>query len=97
MEVEKLDLVNIIEVNRIRELLLPHPDLASMFELIIIMGNNRLNEPERPALGIKKNLSNEDLSESDSDEEIEVKLESDSEDDDNFLSVITETGEAPSH
>ena len=96
MEVEKLDLVNIIEVNRIREILLPHPDLASMFELIIIMGNNRLNEPEPVAQRrSQKNLSNED--DSDSDEEIEVKLESDSEDDDNFLSAITETGEALSH
>tara|TARA_R110002012_G_scaffold64088_3_gene168560 strand:- start:1988 stop:2191 length:204 start_codon:yes stop_codon:yes gene_type:complete len=40
---EKLDIKNIIEVNRIRNILSSHPDLLSLFEIIIIMCNNRLN------------------------------------------------------
>ena len=44
MELEKLDITNIIEVAKIREILIKHPDLLSMFEIIIIMCNNRINQ-----------------------------------------------------
>ena len=43
MEIEKLDVANIIEIQKIREVLINHPDLLSMFELLVIMSNNRLN------------------------------------------------------
>ena len=41
---EKLDIINIIEVQEIRKLLIHHPDLLSMFEILILMCNNRLAE-----------------------------------------------------
>ena len=46
MEVEKLDLANVIEVAEIRKKLIHHPDLLSMFELLIIVANKRLNNEE---------------------------------------------------
>jgi hypothetical protein len=44
---EKLDIINIIEVQEIRKLLINHPDLLSMFEILIVMCNNRLEEQEQ--------------------------------------------------
>tara|TARA_R110000787_G_scaffold246143_1_gene351933 strand:+ start:343 stop:549 length:207 start_codon:yes stop_codon:yes gene_type:complete len=41
---EKLDLANVIEIDRIRKKLIDHPDLLSLFELLIIVANKRLNE-----------------------------------------------------
>tara|TARA_R110001592_G_scaffold109172_2_gene304618 strand:- start:940 stop:1167 length:228 start_codon:yes stop_codon:yes gene_type:complete len=41
---EFLDLANCMEIQRIREVLIKHPDLLSMFELLIIVCNKRLNE-----------------------------------------------------
>ena len=43
MDIEKLDIANIIEIERIRKILIKHPDLLSMFEILIIMCNNRIN------------------------------------------------------
>jgi hypothetical protein len=42
-ELEPLDLANVIEIQKIRELLVEHPDLLSMFEILIIMCNKQLN------------------------------------------------------
>lgn len=42
-ELEPLDLANVIEIQKIRELLVEHPDLLSMFEILIIMCNKKLN------------------------------------------------------
>tara|TARA_R100000388_G_C7204398_1_gene140222 strand:- start:452 stop:667 length:216 start_codon:yes stop_codon:yes gene_type:complete len=68
---EKLDVLNIIEIKRIREILINHPDLLSMFELLVIMSNNRLND-EKTAISfpIEENIEPQ-LSDhsSDSDEE----------------------------
>ena len=44
---EKLDIINIIEVQEIRKLLIHHPDLLSMFEILIVMCNNRLAQAEQ--------------------------------------------------
>jgi hypothetical protein len=44
--IEPLDLANVIEIQKIRELLIEHPDLLSMFEILIIMCNKKLNEDE---------------------------------------------------
>ena len=34
MDIEKLDICNIIEVQKIREILIEHPDLLSIFEIL---------------------------------------------------------------
>lgn len=65
---EKLDIHNIIEIDRIRKLLINHPDLLSMFEIIVIMANNRINQ--------EKIVNRMEL-----EENIEPDLSSDSEDD----------------
>lgn len=44
--IEKLDIANIIEVQKIREILINYPDLLSIFEILIIMSNNRINEED---------------------------------------------------
>ena len=44
MEVEKLDVKNIIEIQIIRSMLKDRPELLSIFEILLIMSNNRLNE-----------------------------------------------------
>ena len=43
---EHLDLDNVIEVERIREILEEYPDLLIMFETIISIVNIKLNEAE---------------------------------------------------
>jgi len=48
-EIELLDVKNIFEIERIRQLLQPHPDLLSLFEVLIIITNNRIND-EKPTL-----------------------------------------------
>lgn len=45
-EIEPLDLTNVIEIQKIRELLVNQPDLLSMFEILIIMCNKKLNQEE---------------------------------------------------
>jgi hypothetical protein len=45
-EIEPLDLVNVIEIQKIRELLIHHPDLLSMFEILILVCNKRINDAE---------------------------------------------------
>tara|TARA_R110002033_G_scaffold127774_1_gene169173 strand:+ start:386 stop:559 length:174 start_codon:yes stop_codon:yes gene_type:complete len=47
--IELLDVKNIFEIERIRQLLQPHPDLLSLFEVLIIITNNRIND-EKPTL-----------------------------------------------
>ena len=75
--IEKLDIANIIEIQRIRSILVEHPDLLSLFELLIIVSNKRLNAEEN---GEHKKLVSED-----SDEDIDFILHSDSEEE--FTSV----------
>mgnify|MGYP006974186584 FL=1 len=65
---EKLDTENIIEIDRIRKILRDHPDLLSMFEILVIIANNRINE--------EKTISKMEI-----EENIEPDLSSDSEDD----------------
>lgn len=65
---ENLDLVNCIEIQKIREILIHHPDLLSMFELLIIVCNKRIND-EKPVINIPI------------EENVEPVLSSDSEDD----------------
>ena len=66
---ENLDLLNVMEIQKIRSMLIHHPDLLSMFELLVIVCNKRLNEEKT----IVNNLPIEPNEEPD--------LSSDSEDD----------------
>ena len=43
---EPLDLSNVIEIQKIREILEEYPDLLIMFEMIINICNRKLNEAE---------------------------------------------------
>lgn len=71
MDVEKLDLANVIEVAEIRKKLIHHPDLLSMFELLIIVANKRLNneevvnqitiEPDEPEPNLSDHSSDDEL------------------------------------
>ena len=65
---ENLDLVNCIEIQKIREILIHLPDLLSMFELLILVCNKRIND-EKPVINIPI------------EENVEPELSSDSEDD----------------
>ena len=59
---EHLDLKNIIEVEKIRKILLPHPDLLSLFEILIIIANDRVND-EKPSVDLPLEINIEpDLS-----------------------------------
>jgi len=44
MECQNLDITNVIEVSKIRELLVNEPDLLSLFEILIIVCNRRINQ-----------------------------------------------------
>tara|TARA_R100000278_G_scaffold121158_1_gene104409 strand:- start:686 stop:913 length:228 start_codon:yes stop_codon:yes gene_type:complete len=70
MEVEKLDILNIIEIQRIRSILKEEKDLLSLFELLVTISNDKINNKENR---IEKNIIIED--------NIEPELSSDSEDD----------------
>ena len=43
---EDLDVSNVIEIENIRKILLPHPDLLSLFEILILVCNRRINEEQ---------------------------------------------------
>ena len=43
-EIAPLDLVNVIEIQKKREILKYHPHLLSMFEILILLCNKRIND-----------------------------------------------------
>ena len=43
-KIEKLDTQNILEIKKIELILRQHPDLLSMFKLLCIISNKRLND-----------------------------------------------------
>jgi len=43
---EDLDISNVIEIDKIRQLLVHQPDLLSIFEILIIVCNRRINEEQ---------------------------------------------------
>ena len=70
---EKLDTANIIEIDRIRQILKNHPDLLSMFEIMVIIANNRINQ-ESISLNMEIEENTEpELSDHESDEEENFK------------------------
>tara|TARA_R110000851_G_scaffold147796_1_gene287804 strand:- start:240 stop:443 length:204 start_codon:yes stop_codon:yes gene_type:complete len=66
---EKLDTENIIEIDRIRKILRDHPDLLSMFEILVIIANNRINEEKSVTMMEIEENKEPDLS-SDSEDDI---------------------------
>ena len=73
-KIEKLDVKNIIEIAGIRKVLKKHPDLLSMFEIILIMCNNRLNE-EEPSTTYAESESEEEPVLSDHESDLESEEE----------------------
>ena len=71
MEIEKLDVKNIIEINQIRGILQPRPALLAVFEMLCKTTNQRLNTEA------KKIDNTEPVVE----DNIEPELDSDSDDD----------------
>tara|TARA_R100001443_G_scaffold66232_1_gene75351 strand:+ start:414 stop:761 length:348 start_codon:yes stop_codon:yes gene_type:complete len=71
MEIEKLDVKNIIEINQIRGILQPRPELLTIFEMLCKTANQRLNTEA------KKIDNTEPVVE----DNIEPELDSDSDDD----------------
>tara|TARA_R110002126_G_scaffold114803_2_gene253438 strand:+ start:421 stop:642 length:222 start_codon:yes stop_codon:yes gene_type:complete len=66
---EHLDLKNIMEVEQIRKILLPHPDLLALFEIVIIIANDRVND-EKPSVSLPiESYTEPDLSDHSSDED----------------------------
>ena len=66
---EHLDLRNVIEIEKIRNILIHHPDLLSLFELLIIVANKRINEEKSVInMSLEPNIE-PDLSDHESDEE----------------------------
>lgn len=45
-EIEPLDLANVMEIQKIRDILIDHPDLLSMLELLILVCNKRISQTE---------------------------------------------------
>ena len=43
IEVEKLDVHNILEVQKMRSLLIKHPDLLTLFDELMVIINHKLN------------------------------------------------------
>ena len=41
---ERLDICNVIEIERIRKLLVNEPDLLSLFEILVIICNGKINK-----------------------------------------------------
>ena len=74
-EIEKLRIENIIEIERIEVILSDHPDLLSIFKLLIIISNKRLNDCHSDAKIVKLFDDDEErddmpeLSDHDSDED----------------------------
>lgn len=66
---ERLDLKNVIEIERIRNILREYPDLLSLFELLINVSNQKIND-EKPSRGLPLELYEEpELSDHESDED----------------------------
>jgi len=68
---ENLDLLNIIEIGKIRIILSEHPDLLSMFEILIIVANNRINDEKVVCtMPVEKHVEPQLSSDSDDEEKL---------------------------
>jgi len=59
-KVEKLDTKNILEIQEINEKLKDHPDLLSIFKLLVIIANKRLND-DRINTAIEEIMEDDEL------------------------------------
>lgn len=66
---ERLDICNIIEIDRIRKLLVNEPDLLSLFEILVIICNTRINQDKAVSKLPIERCVDPDLSDHSSDEE----------------------------
>ena len=74
---EKLDVKNIIEIDRIRKILSSTPDLLNIFEYIITIANQKINT-ETPVVNLPAEEHIEpDLSDHESDEDLVFVSDSD--------------------
>ena len=69
MKIEKLNICNIIEIERIRNLLVNEPDLLSLFEILVIICNSRINQEKSVSMMPIEKYIEPDLSDHESDEE----------------------------
>jgi len=69
-KVEKLDIRNILEIEKIRSLLVEHPAEASLLEIIIILCNEKINSDK----DLKKQIINTDDDDDDDDSDFEPDL-----------------------
>lgn len=66
---EKLDLLNILEIQEIKKKLVNHPDLLSLFTLVLILANNRLNDEKTVSTMSIEHYEEPELSDHESDED----------------------------
>ena len=68
---EKLDICNVIEIDKIRQILIHHPDLLSIFEILTIIANKRIND-EKTCLSmpIEERMEEPQLSDHESDSDV---------------------------
>ena len=66
---DPLDIKNILEVNKIRTILREHPDLLSLFEILIIIANNRINDEKITLTMPLEDNEEPELSDHESDED----------------------------
>ena len=69
IKIEKLDCANILEVERIRQILRPHPDLISVLDYIILLANQRISQERDTKFMIEEENNEPDLSDHDSDDD----------------------------
>ena len=75
MEIEKLDVINIIEINQIRECLQSRPELLSIFEMLCLLVNNKINTERVDSSSPSLEDNTEPILTSDSDEELDYGVE----------------------
>ena len=75
MEIEKLDVINIIEINQIRGCLQSRPELLSIFEMLCLLVNNKINTERVDSSSPSLEDNTEPTLTSDSDEELDYGVE----------------------
>ena len=66
---ERLDICNVIEIERIRKLLVNEPDLLSLFEILVIICNGKINKEVSVSKMSIERCVEPDLSDHSSDDE----------------------------
>lgn len=69
IKIEDLDCANILEIERIKQILRPHPDLISVLDYIILLANQRISQERDTKFMIEEENIEPDLSDHDSDDD----------------------------